>query len=64
MIAAVEGYAFAGGTEVLQGTDIRVASTAARFAVSEAKRSLYPMGRLSWDACAGRSPACGWSTSL
>jgi enoyl-CoA hydratase len=44
VIAAVEGYAFAGGTEVLQGTDIRVASTSARFAVSEAKRSLYPMG--------------------
>ena len=44
VIAAVEGYAFAGGTEVLQGTDIRVASTSAKFAVSEAKRSLYPMG--------------------
>ena len=44
VIAAVEGYTFAGGTEVLQGTDIRVASTSAKFAVSEAKRSLYPMG--------------------
>jgi enoyl-CoA hydratase len=44
VIAAVEGYAYAGGTEILQGTDIRVASTSARFAVSEAKRSLYPMG--------------------
>jgi enoyl-CoA hydratase len=44
VIAAVEGVAFAGGTEILQGTDIRVAAEGARFAVSEAKRSLYPMG--------------------
>ena len=43
LIAAVEGYAFAGGTELLQGTDIRVAGESARFAVSEVKRSLYPM---------------------
>lgn len=44
LIAAVEGIAFAGGTELLQGTDIRVAGEGARFAVSEVKRSLYPMG--------------------
>ena len=43
LIAAVEGIAFAGGTELLQGTDIRVAARSARFAVSEVKRSLYPM---------------------
>ena len=43
LIAAVEGIAFAGGTELLQGTDIRVAGRSARFAVSEVKRSLYPM---------------------
>ena len=43
LIAAVEGIAFAGGTELLQGTDVRVAGRSARFAVSEAKRSLYPM---------------------
>jgi len=43
LIAAVEGIAFAGGTELLQGTDIRVAAQSARFAVSEVKRSLYPM---------------------
>lgn len=43
LIAAVEGIAFAGGTELLQGTDIRVAGKSARFAVSEVKRSLYPM---------------------
>lgn len=43
LIAAVEGVAIAGGTELLQGTDIRVAGRSARFAVSEVKRSLYPM---------------------
>lgn len=44
IIAAVEGVAIAGGTEILQGTDIRVAATSARFGVSEARWSLYPMG--------------------
>jgi len=40
----VEGNAIAGGTEILQGTDIRVAGDTARFGVSEARWSLYPMG--------------------
>jgi enoyl-CoA hydratase len=44
LIAAVEGPAIAGGTEILQGTDIRVAGESARFGVSEARWSLYPMG--------------------
>jgi enoyl-CoA hydratase len=44
VIAAVEGNAIAGGTEILQGTDIRVAGEGARFGVSEARWSLYPMG--------------------
>lgn len=44
VIAAVEGVAIAGGTEILQGTDIRVAGAGARFGVSEARWSLYPMG--------------------
>jgi enoyl-CoA hydratase len=43
IIAAVEGVAIAGGTEILLGTDIRVASETARFGVSEARWSLYPM---------------------
>jgi enoyl-CoA hydratase/carnithine racemase len=43
IIAAVEGVAIAGGTEILQGTDIRVAGESARFGVSEARWSLYPM---------------------
>ena len=44
IIAAVEGVAIAGGTEILQATDIRVAGASARFGVSEARWSLYPMG--------------------
>jgi enoyl-CoA hydratase len=44
VIAAVEGNAIAGGTEILQGTDIRVAAESAKFGVSEARWSLYPMG--------------------
>lgn len=43
LIAAVEGVAIAGGTELLQGTDIRVAGESARFGVSEVRWSLYPM---------------------
>ena len=44
MIAAVEGVAIAGGTEILQAMDIRVAGKSARFGISEARWSLYPMG--------------------
>ncbi len=44
LIAAVEGYALAGGTEILQATDIRVAAETATFGVSEARLGLFPMG--------------------
>jgi enoyl-CoA hydratase len=44
LIAAVEGPAIAGGTEILQATDIRVAGESARFGVSEARWSLFPLG--------------------
>mgnify|MGYP006385004607 FL=1 len=44
IIAAVEGYAVAGGTEILQGTDIRVAAEDATFGVTEARRGLFPLG--------------------
>ncbi len=43
LILAVEGYALAGGTEILQGTDIRVAAENAIFGVTEVARGLYPM---------------------
>ncbi len=44
LIAAVEGYAVAGGTEILQGTDIRVAGESAQFAVAEVRWGLFPFG--------------------
>lgn len=44
IIAAVEGFAVAGGTEILQGTDIRVAAADAVFGVTEARRGLFPLG--------------------
>ena len=44
LIAAVEGAAVAGGTEILQATDIRVAGESARFGVSEVRWALFPLG--------------------
>lgn len=44
LIAAVEGVAVAGGTEILQATDIRVAAESARFGVSEVRWGLFPLG--------------------
>lgn len=44
LIAAVEGYAIAGGMEILQGTDIRVAGQSAKFGVSEVRWGLFPLG--------------------
>jgi len=44
LIAAVEGPAIAGGTEILQATDIRIAGGSARFGVSEVRWGLYPLG--------------------
>ena len=44
LIAAVEGVAVAGGTEILQATDIRVAGESAMFGVSEARWGLFPLG--------------------
>ena len=44
IIAAVEGYCYAGGTEILQGFDVRVAGENAQIAISEVCRGLFPMG--------------------
>jgi enoyl-CoA hydratase len=44
LIAAVEGPAIAGGTEILQATDIRVAAESAKFGVSEPRWGLFPLG--------------------
>jgi enoyl-CoA hydratase len=44
IVAAINGYALAGGTEILQSTDIRIASSKASFGLSEAQRGLVPGG--------------------
>ncbi|MFJ9128108.1 crotonase/enoyl-CoA hydratase family protein [Streptomyces sp. NPDC102340] len=44
VVAAVEGHCVAGGTEILQGTDIRVAGESATFGLFEVKRGLFPIG--------------------
>jgi len=44
VIAAVNGICSAGGMEMLQGTDIRIAAENAVFSVAEVKRGLFPGG--------------------
>jgi enoyl-CoA hydratase len=44
LIAAVEGVALAGGTEILQATDIHIAGESAIFGITEARRGLFPLG--------------------
>ncbi len=44
VIAAINGHAIAGGCEMVQGTDIRVAAESAKFGVQEVKWALYPLG--------------------
>lgn len=44
LIAAVEGYALGGGSEVLQATDMRVAAETAVFGLTEARYGLFPLG--------------------
>jgi len=43
LIAAVEGSCYAGGMEILQAIDIRVAGEGSRLAISEVQRGLFPM---------------------
>jgi enoyl-CoA hydratase len=44
VIAAINGHAIAGGMEIVQGTDIRVAAPAAKFGVQEVKWAIFPAG--------------------
>ena len=44
VIAAVNGYAIAGGMELVQATDIRIATEQARFGLQEVKWGLFPLG--------------------
>jgi enoyl-CoA hydratase len=44
VIAAVEGYALAGGTEIVLATDLVVAAKGAKFGIPEVKRGLVAAG--------------------
>lgn len=44
VIAAINGHAIAGGMEIVQGTDIRVAAPGAKFGVQEVKWAIFPAG--------------------
>jgi enoyl-CoA hydratase/carnithine racemase len=44
LVAAVEGSCIAGGTEILQSTDVRIAGASARFGLAEARWGLFPLG--------------------
>ncbi|MDZ4278396.1 MAG: crotonase/enoyl-CoA hydratase family protein [Dehalococcoidia bacterium] len=44
LIAAIEGPCIAGGTEILQTTDIRIAAEGATFGISEVRWGLFPQG--------------------
>jgi enoyl-CoA hydratase len=44
LVAAVEGPAIAGGTEILQAMDVRVAGESATFGVAEVRRGIFPLG--------------------
>jgi enoyl-CoA hydratase len=44
LIAAIEGPCIAGGSEILQATDIRIAGTSATFGISEVRWGLFPQG--------------------
>jgi enoyl-CoA hydratase len=44
LIAAIEGPCIAGGVEMLQATDIRVAAEGSTFGISEVRWGLFPMG--------------------
>ena len=44
LVTAVEGYCVAGGTEILQATEIRVAGESAQLGIAEVRRGLFPLG--------------------
>jgi enoyl-CoA hydratase len=44
LVAAVEGTAVGGGTEILQSTDVRIAGGSAKFGLTEARWGLFPLG--------------------
>jgi enoyl-CoA hydratase len=44
VVAAINGHAIAGGMELVQGTDIRVAVPEAKFGLQEVKWAIFPAG--------------------
>jgi len=44
LVAAIEGPCIAGGTEILQATDVRVAGEGSTFGISEVRWGLFPLG--------------------
>ena len=44
IISAIEGYCVAGGMEIMQATEIRVAGESAQLGVAEVRRGLFPLG--------------------
>lgn len=44
IVSAIEGYCVAGGTEILQATEIRVAGESAQLGIAEVRRGLFPLG--------------------
>ena len=44
VVAAIRGQALAGGTELMLGTDLRIAATDATFALTEVRQGLIPGG--------------------
>lgn len=44
VLAAVNGFAIAGGFELMLGTDVRIAADGARLGLQEAKWGLFPLG--------------------
>lgn len=44
VVVAIHGHALAGGTEILMGTDFRIASTEATFGLTEVRRGIIPAG--------------------
>ncbi|MBP17790.1 MAG: enoyl-CoA hydratase [Gammaproteobacteria bacterium] len=44
VVAAINGHAIAGGMELVQGTDLRVAVPSAKFGLQEVKWAIFPAG--------------------
>ncbi len=57
IIAAINGYCLAGGTEIIQATDIRIAAEHATFGLTEVKRGIIP-GAGSLVRLARQVPFC------